>query len=143
MKKFTLSLAFAALMTAVALIFSGCSDDPEVGPEAPVISAKDMQVPATAGKQKLAYSIAHPVEGQSISAESDQTWIHDFEYTDANIAFQVDANEGEARTAALTLKYEGAADLKSRSSRWLSMLRSKFLLKRCHSVIQAVKSLLR
>lgn len=55
MKKFTLSLAFAALMTAVALIFSGCSDDPEVGPEAPVISAKDMQVPATAGKQKLAY----------------------------------------------------------------------------------------
>lgn len=73
MKKFTLSLAFAALMTAVALIFSGCSDDPEVGPEAPVISAKDMQVPATAGKQKLAYSIAHPVEGQSISAESDQT----------------------------------------------------------------------
>lgn len=112
MKKFTLSLAFAALMTAVALIFSGCSDDPEVGPEAPVISAKDMQVPATAGKQKLAYSIAHPVEGQSISAESDQTWIHDFEYTDANIAFQVDANEGEARTAALTLKYEGAADLK-------------------------------
>lgn len=60
MKKFTLSLAFAALMTAVALIFSGCSDDPEVGPEAPVISAKDMQVPATAGKQKLAYSIAHP-----------------------------------------------------------------------------------
>ena len=112
MKKFTLSLAFAALMTAVALIFSGCSDDPEVGPEAPVISAKDMQVPATAGKQKLAYSIAHPVEGQSISAESDQTWIHDFEYTDANIAFQVDANEGEARTATLTLKYEGAADLK-------------------------------
>lgn len=81
MKKFTLSLAFAVLMTAVALIFSGCSDDPEVGPEAPVISAKDMQVPATAGKQKLAYSIAHPVEGQSISAESDQTWIHDFEYT--------------------------------------------------------------
>lgn len=71
-----------------------------------------MQVPATAGKQKLAYSIAHPVEGQSISAESDQTWIHDFEYTDANIAFQVDANEGEARTAILTLKYEGAADLK-------------------------------
>lgn len=112
MKKFTLSLAFAALMTAVALIFSGCSDDPEVGPEAPVISAKDMQVPATAGKQKLAYSIAHPVEGQSISAGSDQTWIHDFEYTDANIAFQVDANEGEARTATLTLKYEGAADLK-------------------------------
>lgn len=41
MKKFTLSLAFAALMTAVALIFSGCSDDPEVGPEAPVISAKE------------------------------------------------------------------------------------------------------
>lgn len=112
MKKFTLSLAFAALMTAVALIFSGCSDDPEVAPEAPVISAKDMQVPATAGKQKLAYSIAHPVEGRSISAESDQTWIHDFEYTDANIAFQVDANEGEARTATLTLKYEGATDLK-------------------------------
>lgn len=112
MKKFTLSLAFAALMTAVALIFSGCSDDPDVGPEAPVISAEGIQVPASAGKQKLAYSIANPVEGQSIVAESDQTWIHDFEYTDAQIAFQVDANEGEARTATLTLKYEGAADLK-------------------------------
>lgn len=112
MKKFTLSLAFAALMTAVALIFSGCSDDPDVGPEAPVISAEGIQVPATAGKQKLAYSIANPVEGQSIVAESDRTWIHDFEYTDAQIAFQVDANEGEARTATLTLKYEGAADLK-------------------------------
>lgn len=142
MKKFTLSLAFAALMTAVALIFSGCSDDPEVGPEAPVISAKDMQVPATAGKQKLAYSIAHPVEGQSISAGSDQTWIHDFEYTDANIAFQVDANEGEARTAILTLKYEGAADLKVEIKQMAFDASMKFLLKRCHSVIQAVKSLL-
>lgn len=115
MKKFTLPLALTAFMSAVALIFSGCSDDPKENPaEAPVISAKGIEVPATAGTGKLAYSVANPIEGQTITVDLQDgiTWIHDIATTSEQITFQVDANTGDARTATLTLKYQNADALK-------------------------------
>ena len=58
------------------------------------------------------YSIDFPVDGNTISATSDQSWVKTFDYsTTGKISFVVDANTGEARTATVTLSYEGADDV--------------------------------
>lgn len=57
----------------------------------------------------LTYSIKYPAAGATIAAASTQTWVNNFDYSVAGeISFMVDANEGEARTATLTLSYPGA-----------------------------------
>lgn len=57
----------------------------------------------------LTYSIKYPAAGATIAAASTQTWVNNFDYSVAGeISFMVDANEGEARTATLTLSYLGA-----------------------------------
>lgn len=57
----------------------------------------------------LKYSIKHPAAGATIAAASKETWVNTFDYkTDGEVTFAVDANEGEARTATVTLSYPGA-----------------------------------
>lgn len=57
----------------------------------------------------LKYSIKYPVAGATIAAASTETWVNGFDYkTDGEVTFAVDANEGEARTATVTLSYPGA-----------------------------------
>lgn len=58
----------------------------------------------------LKYSIKYPAAGATISAASTETWVNTFEYKDpGEITFAVDANEGDARTATITLSYPDAA----------------------------------
>lgn len=58
----------------------------------------------------LKYSIKYPSAGATIAAASKETWVNTFDCTKAGeIAFAVDANEGEARTATVKLSYPGAA----------------------------------
>lgn len=58
----------------------------------------------------LKYSINYPAAGATISASSTETWVNSFDYGTADaITFAVDANEGEARTATVTLSYPDAA----------------------------------
>lgn len=58
----------------------------------------------------LTYSIKYPAAGATIAAASTETWVNSFDYGTADaITFAVDANEGEARTATLTLSYPNAA----------------------------------
>lgn len=60
----------------------------------------------------LKYSVKNPVEGESISAISSESWISTFDFdTTGEVSFRVDANEGEERTATVTLSYKGAADV--------------------------------
>ncbi len=60
----------------------------------------------------LKYSVKNPVEGESISAISSESWIKTFNFdTTGEVSFRVDANEGEERTATVTLSYKGAADV--------------------------------
>lgn len=60
----------------------------------------------------LKYSIKYPAADATIAAASTETWVHTFDYEKAGeISFAVDANEGEARTAPLTLSYPGAEDV--------------------------------
>ena len=58
----------------------------------------------------LKYSIKYPSAGATIAAASKETWVNTFDYkTDGEVTFAVDANEGDARTATVTLSYPGAA----------------------------------
>lgn len=58
------------------------------------------------------YSIDFPVDGKTISATSDQDWVNTFDYSKSGeISFAVDENTGDARTATITLSYEGAENV--------------------------------
>lgn len=58
----------------------------------------------------LKYSIKYPSAGATITASSADAWVNTFDCTKAGeITFAVDANEGEARIATVTLSYPGAA----------------------------------
>lgn len=57
----------------------------------------------------LTYSIKYPVAGATITATSAEAWVNSFDCgTDGEVTFAVDANEGDARTATVTLSYPGA-----------------------------------
>ena len=57
----------------------------------------------------LKYSIEYPAAGATITASSADAWVNTFDCTKAGeITFAVDANEGEARTATVTLSYPDA-----------------------------------
>ena len=58
----------------------------------------------------LKYTVGNPIEGETISATSDASWINTFDYSTAGeLSFVVDANEGVARTATVTVSYKSAA----------------------------------
>lgn len=81
---------------------------------APIITANptSIVVPAAGDDCTILYSIKFPVDGKSISATSDQSWVNTFDYsTTGEISFVVDANSGDARTATVTLSYEGAENV--------------------------------
>lgn len=100
---------FFAILAAMPLVFTGCH--PEQDP--PVITAKSITVSADAHSDKLTYSIDNPIDGETIKAESNQDWIHSFDYSTENtINFEVDANiSADPRTATLTLSYPTAQSI--------------------------------
>lgn len=61
---------------------------------------------ATAGE--IEYRIEYPVEGKSLSATTEANWISNISVESDKVTFVTTANEGEARTATITLAYEGA-----------------------------------
>ena len=78
----------------------------------PVITVDKTTVSAKPEGDKLTlkYSIKYPAADATITATSKETWVNTFDYTKAGeITFAVDANDGEARTATVTLSYPGAA----------------------------------
>ena len=80
----------------------------------PVISVtqSSFSVAAAGDICTVKYSIKNPVDGKTISATSDQTWVNNFDYSvDGEVSFAVDENTGEARTATVTLSYEGAENV--------------------------------
>lgn len=110
MKK--LSILLLSFFTIFALGLTGCSDDPDVAPATPVIKASNpSDIAAGGGKVKLNFEVENPVDGQSITATSDASWLHDFTSTATQIVCEADANTGEARTAKVTLSYPEAKDV--------------------------------
>ncbi len=81
----------------------------------PVVSLSTTEFPDVSYEGdvlSLNYTISNPVEGESVSVSSDASWVNSFDYSeDGEISFVVDANDGVARTATLTVSYKDAADV--------------------------------
>ena len=78
-------------------------------PELTITTTAPIEVGAEGDVKTIAYNITNPVDGQSVTASADQTWVNTFDYTVAGeVSFAVDANTGEAREATVTLSYDGA-----------------------------------
>ncbi len=73
-----------------------------------VTSATTINVAAAGDVPTITYTITNPVEGQSVTASANQTWVHGFEVSSTDVTFYVDENTGAAREATVTLSYEGA-----------------------------------
>ena len=84
----------------------GCTPDETVEPPVITVENSSITVSADAHTDKLTYSITNPVEGSQVEAESNQDWIHTFNYdTENTITFEVDANVSDERTAEITISY--------------------------------------
>lgn len=78
-----------------------------------VTSDNPMAVANTADIYAIEYTITNPKDGASITASANVSWIHDFDYSDGEVDFEVDAQVAEAiaRTGVITLSYPDAADV--------------------------------
>ena len=78
---------------------------------APTIAADGIVLEADATSGSIAFTVTNPVEGQSVTAalEEGVDWISNLEVGTSAVTFDCTANTGtEARTATITLSYEGA-----------------------------------
>lgn len=85
-----------------------------VPPVINVTSSNPMGVDNTNDLYAIEYTIDNPSSGESISASSNVSWIHDFDYSvDGEVSFEVDAQTAgaPARSGVITLSYTGAANV--------------------------------
>ena len=95
-----------------ALGLTGCSDDPDVKLETPVIKASNpADIAAVAGKVTVPYTVDYAVDGCSLDVTWDATWLHDLSVSADKFTLQADANPGAAREAKLTLTYPEATSV--------------------------------
>lgn len=95
-----------------ALGLTGCSDDPDVKQETPVIKASNpADIAAVAGKVTVPYTVDYAVDGCSLDVTWDATWLHDLSVSADKFTLQADANPGAAREAKLTLTYPEATSV--------------------------------
>lgn len=110
MKK--LSILLLSFFTVFALGLTGCSDDPDVKLETPVIKASNpADIAAVAGKVTVPYTVDYAVDGCSLDVTWDATWLHDLSVSADKFTLQADANPGAAREAKLTLTYPEATSV--------------------------------
>ncbi len=78
----------------------------------PVITSIDnVKLAANATSGEIAYKVEHPVEGTTLTAVVSENWISDIQVTDEKVTFVTSVNTNTtARSAVMTLKYEGAED---------------------------------
>lgn len=80
----------------------------------PVINADDVELAYDATSGEISYSITNPTEGQSLTAElTEGDWISNLavDAENSQVTFDAAVNTGTARTAEITLSYEGADDV--------------------------------
>ncbi len=105
-----------SLLTVVALSFAttSCSDDddPAPAPEgAPVITLNpaSQEVAAKGGDFTFAFTVKNATDAKA-TAKADAAWVKNVTVKEKQVAFTVEANEGEARKAVITVSYKGAKD---------------------------------
>jgi len=100
---------------------AGCSDEKtdDPTPDAPVLTVKteipgSIAVDAAGGEIELPYEISDPVEGGTVTATSEDAWLHDFDNTTpGSIVFMADENMefDQPRTGRVVLSYPEAEDV--------------------------------
>ena len=66
---------------------------------------KEVTVPATPATGKIAYTLENPIDGETVRAESEATWLHDFAAADGTITFSFDQNFEEERSSKVIVTY--------------------------------------
>lgn len=95
-----LACLFAALATLVTV---SCKKEDKTTKFAVV--DKEVSVPATPATGKIAYTLENPIEGETVRAESEATWLHDFAAADGTITFSFDQNFEEERSSKVIVTY--------------------------------------
>ena len=104
-----ISIKTIIALTATVSVLAGCRED--TGNVLSVINVEEqMSISYEGGENVIKYTIENPVDGLTPLAESDQEWLHSFEYDiPGEIHFQAEPNMNDgARTANVTVSYEGA-----------------------------------
>ena len=77
-----------------------------------VVEKSSISVASTGGPANLSYQILNPIDGKTITAVSNSTWVNNISTSvEGEITFSVDENSGAAREATLTISYEGATNV--------------------------------
>ncbi len=74
-------------------------------PNAPSITADNVNIAYNAEEGEIAYTINNPVEGGKLTASTKDSWIVPDDATASKVPFICDTNDGAKRTATITLTY--------------------------------------
>ena len=99
-----------ALVVVMALAVPFASCDKESSTPVIKLGHNPMDIPSTAGDYYIEYTIANPVVGGRLDAETECEWINEVDATYEKIKFEVEANYEETRRSGeIELFYDGAA----------------------------------
>ncbi|MBO5234518.1 MAG: hypothetical protein J6B27_02255 [Alistipes sp.] len=99
-----------ALLVVMAMAVPFASCDKESSTPVIKLGQNPMDIPSTAGDYYIEYTIANPVVGGRLDAETECEWIKDVDATYEKIKFEVEANyEATRRSGEIELFYDGAA----------------------------------
>ncbi len=101
-----LACLFAALATLVTV---SCKKEDKTTKFAVV--DKEVTVPATPATGKIAYTLENPIDGETVRAESEATWLHDFAAADGTITFSFDQNFEEERSSKVIVTYSSFTEI--------------------------------
>lgn len=96
---------------ATVALYKKTSGGSVTTPEINVTSANPIEVTEAGGKQTITYSITNGAGNVTATKSETATWIKDITVATKDVTFTVDANTGEARSAYITLSYEGAKNV--------------------------------
>lgn len=97
--------------SATVALYKKTSGGSVTTPEIKVTSANPIEVTEAGGKQTITYSITNGAGNVTATKSETATWIKDITVAANAVTFTVDANTGEARSADITLSYEGAKNV--------------------------------
>gem|GEM_PF-3432096 len=83
----------------------------EVATTISVTSANEITTNPAATDGTISYSLIYGEDGAKVSATSSASWLTVGEITSTSVAYSIAANTDAARTATITLSYEGAEDV--------------------------------
>ena len=94
------------LLLALPLAFAACEKAPEVDkvePTLALVSSPTLTFDANGGQAEISYTLTNSVEGTELTATADADWVK--AVVGNKVRVTVEANEGEAREAKITVAY--------------------------------------